>query len=218
MASVVKKQRGVALVEAAIVLPLLFTILIGVFEVGRLLYYYTILSQVAYSGARLGSKVATIASGCYNNFKDMYESNAVPLDPPHFAHYTLQETIHTLWENLYVNDPDTFIPVYHQEQDPQGQGTTEEVAGPSISSMYVDDTAGCAPHRNGNIVVEVVGMRLTGYIKGFFFPVTFPIKAEHKAPLLLNSSNVRIPFVVRPRGTSSRRNGSSRRGGPPTPP
>lgn len=55
-----KKRRGVAAVEAAVVLPVLIVIMFGVWEVGRMIQVKQILTNAAREGART-------ASGAYIN-------------------------------------------------------------------------------------------------------------------------------------------------------
>src|SRR6188472_2359657 len=51
-------SRGQSLVEFAMVLPILLLVVFGVFDVGRLVYTNSVLSQAAREGARLASTEA----------------------------------------------------------------------------------------------------------------------------------------------------------------
>src|SRR5256714_10162935 len=70
-----RDQRGTALVEFALIAPLLFLLLFGMIEFGRALNYYNDLTQLAGQGARAavvnrnpdGSAVGTANSDCPAN-------------------------------------------------------------------------------------------------------------------------------------------------------
>lgn len=47
-----KLQSGQDLVEYAIIFPILFVVLMGIFDLGRVVYYYSALTNVAREGAR----------------------------------------------------------------------------------------------------------------------------------------------------------------------
>lgn len=49
-----KKEYGQDLMEYAIIFPVLFLILIGIFDLGRVVYYYSSLSNAAREGVRWG--------------------------------------------------------------------------------------------------------------------------------------------------------------------
>jgi Flp pilus assembly protein TadG len=50
-----RRSRGVVALEAAIVLPVFITIMVGVWEVGRLIQVSTVLNEAAREGARLAA-------------------------------------------------------------------------------------------------------------------------------------------------------------------
>ncbi len=51
---VIKEKRGQALVELALVLPLLILLIIGMMEFGRVFHSYLLITNAAREGARLG--------------------------------------------------------------------------------------------------------------------------------------------------------------------
>ncbi len=53
-----ERERGQALVEFAVILPIFLLIVFGVFDVGRAVYVNSVLSQAAREGARLGATEA----------------------------------------------------------------------------------------------------------------------------------------------------------------
>lgn len=55
------QSRGQSLVEFALVLPVLLVILLGVVDLGRAIYYYNTLSNLAREGARAGIVLRTAA-------------------------------------------------------------------------------------------------------------------------------------------------------------
>jgi Flp pilus assembly protein TadG len=56
---IARGERGTALVEAAIIVPLVLLIMVGIFEVGRLYQTYQVLTNAAREGAR----ASTLPSG-----------------------------------------------------------------------------------------------------------------------------------------------------------
>lgn len=56
-----KRQRGAAIVEFALVLSLLITLMAGIFEFGRAFWYYDALTKATRDGARLMSVVPNTA-------------------------------------------------------------------------------------------------------------------------------------------------------------
>lgn len=51
----VAHQSGQDLVEYALIFPILFLVLMGIFDLGRVVYYYSALTNVAREGARYGA-------------------------------------------------------------------------------------------------------------------------------------------------------------------
>jgi hypothetical protein len=49
-----RREYGQDLIEYAIIFPLLFLILVGIFDLGRVVYYYSSLTNAAREGARWG--------------------------------------------------------------------------------------------------------------------------------------------------------------------
>lgn len=58
----VRKQRGLAMVEATIVLPLMFLLALGAAEFGRMLQFYNVLNKQQQDGARYLSARATFGT------------------------------------------------------------------------------------------------------------------------------------------------------------
>lgn len=69
-------EHGQALVEMALVLPLFFLLLFGVFEMGRVGYAYITVSNAA----REGGRIATLG-GADLDIKSSIKNAAVSLDP-----------------------------------------------------------------------------------------------------------------------------------------
>jgi Flp pilus assembly protein TadG len=64
------KRRGVAAVEFAAVLPLLLLLLLGIWELGRIIHVQIILNNAARDGARLGAQAYVVnTSGDYTQIK-----------------------------------------------------------------------------------------------------------------------------------------------------
>ena len=69
--SVHKDIAGSVLVEAALGIWMLIILVIGIFDVGRMLHAHIVLTQAAHEGGRLGSRIgglSTVASGYGHDF------------------------------------------------------------------------------------------------------------------------------------------------------
>jgi hypothetical protein len=71
------RQRSQALVEFALVIPLLMLVLMGVFDLGRGIYAYNVVSSAAREGAHHGILKPTDING----IKDEARRNTATLDP-----------------------------------------------------------------------------------------------------------------------------------------
>lgn len=68
-----RSQRGAALLEFAVVVPLLIVFFVGVVDLGRALITYMKLAQVAGEGIRMAGGRAMLEAGQFNN---LFESGA----------------------------------------------------------------------------------------------------------------------------------------------
>jgi hypothetical protein len=50
-----KKQRGQSLMEFALMIPVLMLVAMGIFDLGRVIYYYSTITNAAREGARYGA-------------------------------------------------------------------------------------------------------------------------------------------------------------------
>lgn len=74
-----RAQRGVALVEFAVAVPLLMLLLVGVVEFGRLTYYSILVGNAAHAGAAYGSQnLATAVDGAKMRAAAMSDGQNVP--------------------------------------------------------------------------------------------------------------------------------------------
>lgn len=76
-----KFQRGQAIVEFALLLPLFFILLFGIFYAGMIFADYMTLANIARSSAREASitDTAGYANG-YQQIRDKYQNQSLPLD------------------------------------------------------------------------------------------------------------------------------------------
>jgi len=72
-----QKERGQALVEFALVIPILILIFIGILDLGHGVYAYGVVSSAAREGARFGIVNPTDTSG----IKTQARANTAALDP-----------------------------------------------------------------------------------------------------------------------------------------
>ena len=66
-----KKQSGQSLLEFAIILPLLLLLVMGVFDLGRGIYYFSAIHNAAREGARYGAVNHCDVAGIQNQAKKM---------------------------------------------------------------------------------------------------------------------------------------------------
>jgi Flp pilus assembly protein TadG len=63
------KERAQAIVEFAIVLPILMLLLVGILEVGRMIFIYSAVNNASREAARYGSAVGLADGGVYSKFQ-----------------------------------------------------------------------------------------------------------------------------------------------------
>lgn len=84
------RLKGQAMVEFALVLPLLILIIMGVFDLGRGIYSYNVISNSAREGARYGivrcdSLTASLPTSERANVKNTAIAKAIGVDPADIA-------------------------------------------------------------------------------------------------------------------------------------
>lgn len=81
------KYGGQSLVEFAIILPILLLLILGVFDLGRVIYYYSAISSAAREGARFGVVLepGIVSEASVESFAS---SRAIAVDPVVDATYT----------------------------------------------------------------------------------------------------------------------------------
>lgn len=62
-----QSQDGIALIESAFVIFFLVALFLSIFELGRMLYAYFVLNEIATEGARLASKISSLEQGPYSS-------------------------------------------------------------------------------------------------------------------------------------------------------
>src|SRR6266545_1170282 len=64
-----RAERAQAIVEFALVLPILMMMLVGIFEVGRLIYTYAAVNNASREAARYGSAIGLDDTGTYLKYR-----------------------------------------------------------------------------------------------------------------------------------------------------
>jgi len=72
-----RRERGQEALEFALIFPILFLILMGIFDMGRVTYYYSLLHNIAREGARYGTVFPDDGAG----IQAAIEALAVGVDP-----------------------------------------------------------------------------------------------------------------------------------------
>jgi Flp pilus assembly protein TadG len=98
-------HRGQAIVEFAIALPVLLMLLVGIMEVGRLLFMYTMVSNASRDAVRYASAVGLDATGQYEKYAYCSGIKQAAKDSGYFVN--LQDTDITISydRNLNVSSP-----------------------------------------------------------------------------------------------------------------
>lgn len=73
-----RSDRGVALVEAAVILPLLVLVSVGIFEFGRAYQTWQVLTNAAREGARVAVLPNITASAAQQRVRDYMQSGQLP--------------------------------------------------------------------------------------------------------------------------------------------
>lgn len=91
------KQRGAAIVEFALILTLLITLMAGIFEFGRAFWYYDALTKATRDGARLMSVAPNAGTGVetgVTNAIAQVVSSVTDAGVPNFTTANVQVTCH----------------------------------------------------------------------------------------------------------------------------
>lgn len=88
----IKDERGVGAVEAALTLPILIVMMLGLMEVGRALFIKGVMTHSVQEGARF-ALVSPIASE--EAIKDRVRQNFVLIDPANITAFTVQNVVNT---------------------------------------------------------------------------------------------------------------------------
>lgn len=103
-------RRGTAVVEAAVILPLLLTMMLGVWEVGRMIQICQILDNAAREGCRLAAGgyvngTAVTASMVQTEVQNYLTAAGLPSTAVNGAQITLTCLATTTWTDPYEAQP-----------------------------------------------------------------------------------------------------------------
>ena len=172
------RQDGQGLVETALILPVFFLILFGIFDVGRAVYTNSTLSQAAREGARLGAVeagwVGVTGAGCVDSPALIGASNpGAHVCPPNLT--SMKTDIVNAVNRMAVSlGPLSAVYVSCNAGtvgDPAPDGRWTESSG----GNGCDDGTGTSLGASGELVsvrVEQTYTPITPIIGNFFGPVT----------------------------------------------
>jgi Flp pilus assembly protein TadG len=169
-----RRRRGIAAVEVAVVLPVLLALLLGIWEVGRVFSVQNILDNAAREGARLTSTAAYWAS---NNHTDPSTSATTTLPSPSTnADYEVQKKVLTYLSTAGLDTSQVTVTV-------QNLGQTGKVKSWSYTYPVPTSGSGNTGSDPGAVADQLDHLRVT---------VTIPYSSVRWTPtsLFVSSSTV----------------------------
>ena len=193
-------QRGSAMVEAVLVVPVLLLLISSTYELGSVFQQYLIMQQVAYEGARAASQLTVDDlknTSCYrNNASDLIRSNHIPSasNPALVAILARVEAMLDQARNTLTLGCDD------QPRLNENYCTSPvNIGRPSYAAEFIKATDSVAwvscqipfakfPNKKGT-----VGVRVSGKYVGRVFPFSLYLSAESRAMLLADNQGFSIP-------------------------
>ena len=185
-------DRGAALTECAIALPVLAILMVATFEIGRVFTQYLTLSQIAYEGARAGSQLILddTNGGCFDNFV-MDDLEATQSVSPHRK--VMDRVIYLLGiqkSNVSLKCDSTRR---NNLCNASTQNPLAQYSGrPTVSAEYIPASATySAPSSCGNITNRrgTYAIRVRGIYNALLLPISFPVSVESRAMVLTSNQN-----------------------------
>jgi hypothetical protein len=183
---------GASMIEFALVIPILILLLMCTFEMGRLLYNYLIMSNIAAEGVRYGAQLSTLQAGCHADFKDLDDEAVPPIDQS-LGHWLTQGRIRSL------------ITAYGSALSISREDSGETpVAGSNISTQFIGEFTLPAPSSIAACATSIQQVNtLAVQLRFKYQPLLFsffalPVNVEVTGPYLIN--NERFPIAT---GTGS---------------
>lgn len=181
-----KSEKGVALIELAIVLPLFLLIVVGVYEVGRALNQYLVLTQIAYEGVRAGSQLTQIAPACFGTYVYGASNQIQSPSTAQLAHPTVLNRVGFMVE-LQSNLNGLSLKC-DPSLNPGCDAANSRIKNiPTVTSEFVATAGvsadeGCSASYNNSFSV-----RLSGRYEPLLLPSAFsvPLSVEARSVLLL---------------------------------
>ena len=185
-------ERGAALVEAAFVIPFFALILSAVFELGRLLYFFQILTAAAYEGARFASQLPQMAISCFDkDHTDLDKGNSIPSGLA--QHYYTQELVRRVL-NTIAHNAQTIAADYEPPSDKINPYI--DANGATISTRFIanNDDSAKSNYACQTVADEAytVGVRIEKAYTGLIFPLKVPVRTTVHLPYLSTSDFVRL--------------------------
>ncbi len=119
LCSDLKSQRGVAMTEFAIVMPLLLFFTFAVVDIARWVSAYNVVMRVAYEGARYAASVRDLSAG--SAIVDPAGEDTIPSS----AHGKVVTRMQTLLQEYYDEDTMKTASMIVERMDPETQNSVE---------------------------------------------------------------------------------------------
>lgn len=185
-------DRGAALIEAAFVIPFFAMILSAVFELGRLLYFFQILTSAAYEGARFASQLPQMSTGCFD--KDHTNLDKKPSIPSGLAqHYYTQELVRRVLTTTANNaqsmaaNQEPQVDKVNPYLDPNGANIITRFIGNNDNAAKSDYACQTSADE-----AYTVGVRVEKTYTGLIFPISLPVHTTVQLPYLSTGDFVRL--------------------------
>ncbi|MDC0357699.1 pilus assembly protein [Oligoflexia bacterium] len=163
------QHDGTALVEAAIVLPLLAFVLMVVVELAWAIFNYMSFYAMAQAGSVELSRMSKIKETCPHATYTNFHKQGAPGDASEFSHWEAQTRLWNMWLSVYSK----YLSVYHNEGG-------SLVDGPEIGSFSIADTPGIINACSKNNETHVAGVFVRGKARALAFPFTYPLHTESR--------------------------------------
>lgn len=192
-------QRGSALVEAVIVIPVLLMLIGATYEMGAVFQQYLIIQQIAYEGARAGSQLSVEdgnLNGCY--CYDLNTGGAMRSEVSTPALNLSLTSVLTRVDTLLTQSAPE-IELKCDDRDSRNYcSTSVNENRPSFAAEYLKSMVALCQGGRGNSLRRcgysgtpqatqkdgTLGIRVSGKYDGRVFPFSFYLTAESRARIL----------------------------------
>lgn len=188
-----KRRRGIAAVEMALIAPLLFTFLVGVWEVGRFIMVKNILENAAREGGRLAASDAYFASTNHLDPSVTPSTTLILPAPSTNADWEVQKKIVTYLTAAGIDTSNVTVQVQNTGQSGNAKSwsyTYNATSGSGSGSGY-DPAAAATQLDQITVTIDLPYNNVGWSLLGRFIAPSSTMRASSIWPAMRNS-----PLVV----------------------